>query len=118
MFGLDRAATPDWARTARQVVATFRLETARAGATDRAAALVDELRRSSPAFAALWDEGDVSAHGEGTKRVGHPVPVALDYSTFAVDGQPDLSLVVYTPATTADRARVRAMVAGAGRAAG
>ena len=112
VFDPDRAAAmPDWEHAARQVVATFRLETARAGATDRAAALVDDLRQSSPAFAALWDRGDVSAHGEGTKRVSHPGgAVVLDYSTFAVDEQPDLGLVVYTPATAGDAERVRVLV--------
>ena len=113
VFDPDRAATmPDWEHTARQVVATFRLETARAGATARAAALVDDLRQSSAAFAELWDQGDVSAHGEGTKRVRHPGgTVVLDYSTFAADDESDLGLVVYTPATARDAEWVRALVA-------
>lgn len=111
-----RARMPDWENDARAAVATFRLETARAGAGEDARALVDELGRSSPEFAAMWCQNDVGTYGEGTKRVEHPVvgPLALEYSAFAVDGRPDLGLVIYTPATPADAERVRALV-GAGR---
>ncbi len=99
-----RAKMPNWERHARLVVSTFRLETARAGANERSMALIDDLNRASPEFAAMWQDNNVSSYGEGVKRIVHPVagPLAFDYSTFAVDGRPDLGLVVYTPATPAD----------------
>ena len=101
-----------WERDARLAVATFRLETTRVGITDRARALVTELSRSSPQFASLWSEHDVGTHGEGTKHVDHPIagPLTLDYSAFAVDDHPDLGLVIMTPATTADRDRIRSLL--------
>jgi hypothetical protein len=37
-------------------------------------------------------------------------PIALEYSAFAVDGRPDLGLVIYSPATPADADRVRSLV--------
>jgi hypothetical protein len=37
--------------------------------------------------------------------------MTLEYSSFAVDGQPDLGMVVYTPATSADRETVRSLIA-------
>ncbi len=99
-----------WERTARFIVATFRAETTRAGepAAARAALLVAELRAASPRFAALWDAHDVRSHGEGTKVIdkGGDGLIGLEYSAFAVDGRPDLGLVVYTPSTPADATRI------------
>ena len=46
-----RAAQFDWEAVARFVVAAFRADAARAGATARVEALVDELSRVSPEFA-------------------------------------------------------------------
>ncbi len=107
-----RAKMPNWESDARFVVAAFRLETARAGASETAKILVDDLRRSSPEFAAMWRDNDVSSYGEGVKKIVHPIagPLAFDYSAFAVDGRPDLGLIIYTPATAADEARVRALI--------
>jgi hypothetical protein len=34
----------------------------------------------------------------------------LDYSSFAVDGRPDLSLVIYNPAPAADADKIRSLV--------
>lgn len=107
-----RAAQFDWESVARFVVATFRADTARAGATAEVGALVDELCRSSPEFEALWRDHDVSAHGNGIKRLRHPVvgAIAYEYSAFAVDGRPDLGLVIYNPATPADAQRIRSIL--------
>lgn len=107
-----RARQPDWESVARFVVATFRLEAARAGASDAVEALVEELRLRSPEFAALWREHDVRAHGEGTKQLRHPIVglISLEYSSFAVDGRPDLSMVVYQPATRADVDAIRRLL--------
>ena len=59
---------------------------------------------SSPEFAAMWRDNDVQTHGDGVKHMRHPVlgPIALEYSAFAVDGRPDLQMIVYNPATPAD----------------
>lgn len=107
-----RAGVVDWETHARFAVAAFRLETARAGSCGSAQALVDELCASSAAFLAMWNDNEVSAHGQGVKRIAHPVAGALtfDYATFAVDGRPDLGLVTFAPATPADAERVRALV--------
>jgi transcriptional regulator with XRE-family HTH domain len=107
---------PNWESHARLAVATFRLEMARVGATERAAALAEELSRSSPAFASMWLDNEVDSYAEGTKRIEHPIagPLAFEYSTFSVDGRPDLGLVIYTPSTGEDRERVRSLVASGG----
>ncbi|WPO98699.1 helix-turn-helix transcriptional regulator [Pseudomonas sp. HR96] len=107
-----RAAQADWHAVARFVVASFRVDVARAGADAEVAQLVDELSRSSPEFAELWQENQVQAHGDGVKRLHHPKVgcITLEYSAFAVDGRPDLSLIVYNPASAADRQLIDALM--------
>jgi transcriptional regulator with XRE-family HTH domain len=108
-----RAAQPDWESAARFTVAAFRAEAARAGAAKNVEALVDELCRLSPEFAALWRDNDVRSYGEGSKHLRHPKAglITLEYSSFAVDGRPDLGMVVFNPATPADAERIRSLLA-------
>ena len=107
-----REAQHDWAGLARFVVGAFRADAARAGAVSEVTQLVDELCRASPEFAALWRENDVLVHGEGVKRLNHPTlgPIELEYSAFAVDGRPDLSMIVYNPVESALADRIRSLV--------
>ena len=109
-----RAAQADWESVARGMLATFRTDIARVGAAETVKPLIDELSRLSPDFARLWRENDVRSHGEGTKLLRHPVAgmLGLEYSVFAVDGQPDLGLIVYNPATPEDAAKIRTLIAG------
>ena len=108
-----RASMPEWEHTARFVVAAFRAEVARTGTSRRAQRLVEELSRQSPEFAAMWQDHDVRTYGEGTKLVhaAHGGPLTLEYSSFVVDGQPGLGMVVYTPATPEDAERIRSLIA-------
>ncbi|MEZ6030077.1 MAG: helix-turn-helix transcriptional regulator [Hyphomonadaceae bacterium] len=102
----------DWNSVARFVVAAFRADAIRAGASEAVKDLVDELSRASPEFAEMWRNNDVHTHGEGTKHLRHPAGLlGLEYSSFAVDGRPDLSMVVYNPATPADVELVRSLIA-------
>jgi transcriptional regulator with XRE-family HTH domain len=107
-----RAKQTDWKTVARFIIAAFRVDIARAGATESIKALVDELCETNPDFAALWSDNDVRSHGEGAKQIHHPKAgkLAFEYSAFAVDGRPDLALVVYNPATPEDVKRVRSLV--------
>jgi transcriptional regulator with XRE-family HTH domain len=107
-----RAAQLDWEAVARFVVGAFRADAARAGAAAEVADLVDELCRLSPEFEAMWRDNDVSGYGGGVKHLRHPIagPIAFEYSAFAVDGRPDLRMVVYSPATAADAERIRSLI--------
>ena len=102
----------DWESVARFVVAAFRADTARGGATQAVQTLVDELSRSSPEFEQMWRDNDVRAYGDGAKILHHAVagPLKLEYSAFAVDGRPDLGMVIYNPATPADAVKIRALL--------
>jgi transcriptional regulator with XRE-family HTH domain len=108
-----RAAQLDWQSVARFAVAAFRADTTRAGASANVEALVDELCRLSPEFAAIWRANDVRIHeGEGIKHLRHPVAglLALEFSSFSVDGRPDLTLVICNPATPKDLERIRGLL--------
>jgi transcriptional regulator with XRE-family HTH domain len=107
-----RAVQPDWQSVARYVVASFRADVARAGAARNVQSLVDELCATSAEFAAMWRDNDVQKHGEGLKVLNHEVAgrLTLEFSGFAVDGRPDLNLVIYNPATPEDAEKIRGLL--------
>lgn len=119
-----REMQEDWEGVARLMVNAFRADAARLGASDEIDRLVAELSAQSPAFAKYWRNNDVAGHGEGTKRLHHPQlgPIALEFSTFSVEGRPDLTMMVFNPATDESREKVQRWIAvsrtesGAGRA--
>ncbi len=103
MFADDgpRARQEDWESVASFVVSTFRANATRAGATAEIAELVEELSRTSPDFDRLWRANGVATHGAGTKRLRHSQLGLLEFefSTFAIDGRPELAMIVFNPAT-------------------
>jgi transcriptional regulator with XRE-family HTH domain len=108
-----RDAQHDWQSVARFVVGAFRVDAARAGAAAEVQPLVDELCRLSPEFKTMWRANDVHGHhGDGVKHLKHPVlgPISFEFSSFAVDGRPDLSMVVYNPATSEDAEKIGSLV--------
>jgi transcriptional regulator with XRE-family HTH domain len=115
-----RAAQQNWESVARFVVGAFRVDAARAGAAAAVQPLVDELCRLSPEFKAMWNDNEVRSHGEAVKHMRHPVagPIAFEYSAFAVDGRPDLAMVVYNPATAADAERINSLLEADSRKVG
>ncbi|WP_376775893.1 helix-turn-helix transcriptional regulator [Rhizobium populisoli] len=108
-----RDRLPNWDKDAAFIVAAFRADVTRTGASKSVEALVDELCRKSPDFERMWSNNDVRhAYGETAKLLHHPGAgaIELEYSAFAVEGRPDLGLVVYNPATDGDRQKVRQLV--------
>lgn len=107
-----RAAQFDWDSVARFVVGVFRADAARTGAAASVQPLVEELSQASPEFAAMWRDNDVRGFGEGIKRLRHPVlgEISLEYSAFAVDGRPDLAMLIYNPVSAADAERIRSLI--------
>ncbi|PWC35821.1 helix-turn-helix transcriptional regulator [Azospirillum sp. TSO35-2] len=107
-----RSKQKDWEGMARFLVGAFRVDAARAGAVKEIADLVDELCRASPDFATFWKENDVYAPSEGVKQLRHPQlgTFEMEYSAFAVDGRPDLGLLVYNPLDEQVKQRIRALI--------
>ncbi len=108
-----RAAQDDWRNVARYVVGAFRADAARAGAGMEVRQLVDELSASSPEFKAMWDDNEIAAAREGIKRLHHPHlgAIELEFSSFAVEGRPDLNMMVYNPANAEIMAQFRTLIA-------
>ncbi|MBI3349636.1 MAG: helix-turn-helix domain-containing protein [Burkholderiales bacterium] len=108
-----RRRIPNWDQDARFVVAAFRADVARAGATDAVQAMVEELCAANAEFAEMWSELEVrEGYGEVAKLINHPVagPISLEYNGLAVEGRPDLTMIIYHPATPADEALVRQLL--------
>ena len=107
-----RAAQYDWESVARFVVGAFRADAARAGAVSEVGQLVDELCRRSPEFEALWRDNNVQVHGEGPKRLRHPILGQISDGIFGVCRRwpTDLSMIVYNPVTRSDADRIRSLV--------
>jgi hypothetical protein len=61
----------------------------------------------------MWRDREIRGACEGVKRVRHPVmgTIALEFSAFAVDGRADLTMLVYTPLSADDAARVKDLAA-------
>jgi transcriptional regulator with XRE-family HTH domain len=111
-----RSAHYDWESVARFVLSAFRLESTRAGAATEVEPLVEELRRLSPEFDAMWRDNEViRPHHDAVKHMRHPVfgPISFELSAFSVDGRPDLTLLVYN-ATTPEGAEQIASLLGRG----
>ncbi|WP_157985931.1 MmyB family transcriptional regulator [Teichococcus vastitatis] len=108
----SRAMNQDWESVARFVVAVFRAGIPRAGAQAAVEPLVRELRGDSPDFVRIWDEGGVAGFGDGIKHLRRPIhgEIALEYSAFAVDGRPDLTMLVFTPNRREDADRIRTLI--------
>jgi transcriptional regulator with XRE-family HTH domain len=103
-----RRAQSDWQAMALLVVSAFRADVARAGKSTQTDKLVAELSRLSPEFDTLWRSNDVVSHGEGAKRIYHPQAGAIDleFSTFTVEGRPDLAMLVFNPTTEESRQKI------------
>ncbi len=107
-----RRAQENWLTVARYVVGAFRADVARAGAGAEVTRLVEELSALSPDFKTLWAENDVVGHADGRKRLRHPDHglIELEFSVFAVDGRPDLGMLVHNPATPEAADRIKALL--------
>jgi transcriptional regulator with XRE-family HTH domain len=99
---LDKAARTlyaDWEQIAGNCVASLRLYAGRHPDDPQLTELIGELSLHSDTFRRMWADHDVLAHTTGTKRLHHPLvgDLTLDYVVLAVEGDPEQTLVIYTP---------------------
>jgi transcriptional regulator with XRE-family HTH domain len=78
-------------------------------------ALIADLRREVPRFAALWEEHPVAPRTASRKTIAHPEvgPITLDCDVLSVAGS-DLRLVVYTAAPGSPDAQALALLGAVG----
>jgi transcriptional regulator with XRE-family HTH domain len=90
----------DWQSLAEFAAAQFRADTARYAGHPQIAALIDEVRASSPEFSRVWNAGAIAAPRLTVKRIHHPT-LGLRSLTFAAlrpqGAADDISVVVYSP---------------------
>ncbi|MGW0475696.1 helix-turn-helix transcriptional regulator [Streptomyces coeruleorubidus] len=99
---LDDAARTlyaDWEQVAGDCLALLRLYAGRHPDDPQLTELIGELSLHSDTFRRMWADHDVIAHTTGTKRLHHPLvgDLTLDYVVLAVEGDPEQTLVIYTP---------------------
>lgn len=89
----------DWEAVARDALAMFRVDYGRHAGDPDFANLIDRLAAANPVFAEWWSMREVLQPVLGHKRIDHPVAgrMLFEYSSFSVDGQPDMKLIVFTP---------------------
>lgn len=111
----DRQSLPDWEENARFAVSVFRVDTLRPGVGSRAAELAAELHASSSDFRRIWAENELKPSKAGGKRIAHPTagPLVFDVSTFLVDGDGGLTMVVFTPRSAQDRSAIERLLSAA-----
>ena len=104
----SRARYASWETTARGMLARFRAESARHPGDARFAGLIEDLGRESAEFGEWWPRYDVAGEAEGHEEIVHPDAgrIVLEHTTLSPPGDQDLKVVVYTPASETDAARL------------
>jgi transcriptional regulator with XRE-family HTH domain len=94
-----------------QIVADLHAAAGRWPADERLAALIADLRRASPRFAALWEERPAAVHTSMRKTFDHPEVgrFTLDCDVLHVHGS-DLRIVVYSAPPGSPDAEALALV--------
>ena len=95
-----RSRYVDWAARAQHVLAQFRLEYGRAAGDADFEELVAKLKLVSSEFAEWWPRHDVRLLDEGRTDYRYPGVGRLiaEYINFSVNGNPELTMAVLTPA--------------------
>ena len=94
----------DWEQVAHESVAYLRREFGRHQGDPLLARLVADLQASSTEFRELWDLHDVNAQTHGIRRLrpGGGEAITVEWETLTLPNEPDVYLIVYTPASEAD----------------
>jgi PAS domain-containing protein len=93
-----REMVPNWPTAAPIMLAKFRGDYARYRGDPLMDALVHEMQQRSPEFRQLWRRHDVMSSGEGIKTLRlRGSDQLFEHTSFAVNGEPDLNLLVYAP---------------------
>jgi hypothetical protein len=94
----------DWEREAFDLLARFRVTSARHPGDPGFAELIDRLHEASPEVRAWWKRHAVHPLGNGAKRFRHPAfgAFTLQHVVLRVADAPDQKLTTFSPETTAD----------------
>ncbi|OBC08377.1 transcriptional regulator [Mycobacterium sp. 852013-50091_SCH5140682] len=103
---------PDWEVESRRFVSEFRMQNGARLDDAAVARLLDRLRAKSPEFDRIWDDHAIEGFQTRIRRFDHAVTgeVELEYHRLTPADQPDLNIVVYTPATDTAAAQLDRLV--------
>jgi transcriptional regulator with XRE-family HTH domain len=108
-----RARIPDWEANAPRMVAQFRAAMAQHVAEPSWKCLLKRLRQESPDFERLWNQHEVRAPENLTKRYLSPEVGMLlfDYTQLWFGQRSEIKLTTYTPADEATWQKVKSLQA-------
>ncbi len=94
-----RSFIADWPDRARRLVAEYRADTAGVRDDPVFHDMIEELSRSSAAFASAWRSQEVMSRDGGLRRFYHPQRGAVEYEQFTLrlTAFPDLKLISLVP---------------------
>jgi transcriptional regulator with XRE-family HTH domain len=94
-----RGFIPQWEDRARRAIAEFRADYSHAIQDPEMNAMLEEFRRASPQFSAIWKEQTVLDREGGLRVFEHPMRGSLVYEqhTFRPSDRPDHKLVILIP---------------------
>jgi transcriptional regulator with XRE-family HTH domain len=97
---MARRLVKDWEERARRLLAEFRLDQGRHLDDPQTQAMIAELSKRSPFFAAAWDEQTVVGREGGLRTFSHPTQGLLYFEqlTFNLASRPELKLVMLVAA--------------------
>ncbi len=107
-----RALLPDWEVDSRHFLAQFRAEAGPRLSDPSLSALVSHLLAVSAVFARLWDIHDIEPFTSRNRRFRHSLvgDLLLEHHRLTPSGEPDLNVVIYTPADEASVIRLRKLL--------
>jgi transcriptional regulator with XRE-family HTH domain len=108
-----RARIVDWADISPRIVAQFRAAMAQHVAEPSWKCLLKRLRQSSPEFERLWNQHEVRAPENLTKRYlnGEVGLLSFDYTQLWFGQRSEIKLTTYTPADDATWQKVKSLLA-------
>jgi len=107
-----RALLPDWEVDSRRFLAQFRAEAGPRLSDPSLSALVSHLLVASAVFARLWDIHDIEPFTTRNRRFRHSLvgDLLLEHHRLTPSGEPDLNVVVYTPANETSTTHLRELL--------
>ena len=114
-----RCTLEDWQRVGQLIVNAFRADVTRMGATKETDQLIAELSQQSVEFARFGKAMTSPVMEKAISALTTRRWVSsTEFTSFAVEGRPDLSLLVFNPATTESQRKIHGLLQGRIRAGG
>ncbi len=109
-----RCTLEDWQRVGQLIVNAFRADVTRMGATKETDQLIAELSQQSVEFARFGKAmtSPVMEKAISALTTRRWVSSTSEFTSFAVEGRPDLSLLVFNPATTESQRKIHGLLQG------